>query len=351
MPFCPKCGAEVGAGDSFCRQCGTRLPAPRPDTAHETALVGERAEAPPIPAGLALWTRPVAEGTAISLGLGVIFLAVSVFLSKDYVPFCWFYTKPLGWVWVAIVAVGAAWAAKDAREKGFTLGGIAGGIVGLLCPLVEYAVLGSGLASLKYSLGGVLFGVAVGLFAGLFAGILGSPVMVRFPTRQKRVATGIMAVMTLVGVVLLSLPGGDAGDHFRLGLRFFRFGMYSSAADEFRRSIQLDPYNPAPHNNLGICYYKLGMVEDALKEWKTAKYLDLTFLDPRENLIKVYRDLGRAEELAAELGELAKLYLAMEKTKEALAAAQDALRLDPNNKDALWVVRKLSKPRRGEGGG
>lgn len=350
MPFCPKCGAEVEARDAFCKRCGARLPVVgRPDAAPPT--VAEERPAVALPPGVALWTKPVAEGAAIALGLGIVFLVASVFLSKDYVPFGWFYMKPLGWVWVAIVAVGAAWAAKDAREQGFTLGGITGGIVGLLYPLIEYAVFGGGLASLRYSLGSILLGVVVGLFAGLFAGILGSPVMVRFPARQKRVATGIMAVMTLVGVVLLSLPGGDAEDHFRLGLKFFQFRMYSAAAEEFQKSIRMDPYNPAPHNNLGICYYKTGLIEDAIKEWKTAKYLDMTFLDPRKNLIMVYQELKRLPELANELGELAKLYWAMEKPEKAVAAARGALEIDPNNQDALWVLRKFSEAKEGEGGG
>jgi len=342
MPFCPGCGAEVGAEDSFCKRCGARLLAVgRPDTA-PTVPAEERPTAV-APSRATFWTRPVSEGVAIALGLSLVFLGASVFLSKDYVPFGWFYTKPLGWVWVAIVAVGAAWSAKDAREQGFTLGGITGGIVGLLFSLIEYAVFGGGLASPRYSLGSTLFGVAVGLFAGLFAGILGSPVMVRFPTRQKRMAVGIMAAMTLAGVLLLSLPGGDAEDHFRLGLRFTSLGMYSTAAEEFQKSIRLNPYVPSPHNNLGICYLKMGLIEEAISEWKTAKFLDPMFPDPRENLAKVYETLRMREEMAMELGELAKLYLAMGKEEEALEAARKALDADPNNKDALYVLEKLTK--------
>lgn len=347
MPFCSECGAEVRADDSFCKRCGARLMVSRLEVSPEVVSpVVEERPAVALPLRIVSWTRPVAEGTVFSLGLSVIFLVVSLAFSKDYVPFSWFYVKPLGWVWVAIVAVGAAWAAKDGREQGFILGGITGGIVGLLYPLIEYAIFGGGLASFKYSLGSVLFGAAAGIFAGLFAGILGSPVIVRFPTRQKRVVTGIMAIMTLVGVVFLSLPGTDAEDHFRLGLKFFRFEMHSMAAKEFEKSIRLNPYSPTPHNNLGICYLQLGLIEEAIREWKTAKYLDPTFLDPRENLVKVFRALGRDEELSAELGELARLYWAMNEVEKAVETARAALEIDPRNEDANWVLKRFREGRR-----
>ncbi len=44
MPYCPKCGAEVGEEMTFCPKCGATLGAPRPPARREKAEKQEKQE-------------------------------------------------------------------------------------------------------------------------------------------------------------------------------------------------------------------------------------------------------------------------------------------------------------------
>jgi len=109
-----------------------------------------------------------------------------------------------------------------------------------------------------------------------------------------------------------------AGPHVHLGNVLDDTGRPHDAEAEYRIAIQLDPKDAGAHYNLGLLLEDSG--RQSLAEVEMRRYTELAPADPDGwvRLSEVLRALG--------------------KNREALAAAQAALRLDPANEDAKGIV-------------
>jgi tetratricopeptide (TPR) repeat protein len=109
-----------------------------------------------------------------------------------------------------------------------------------------------------------------------------------------------------------------------LGLVCAKQGRYTEAVSFFRKAIELEPDDPNPHLNLGIAYGKTGQNASAETEFRTA-----LSLSPQQQNSQVHFKLGA-------------LYLSMGRRAEALREYQAGLKSDPENREALAAVQKLS---------
>jgi Tfp pilus assembly protein PilF len=120
----------------------------------------------------------------------------------------------------------------------------------------------------------------------------------------------------------LRLAPNDSSVLNNLGLACSKQGRYAEAVSFFHQAIELQPDDPNPHSNLGIAYEKTGQYGPAETEFRTALSLDA-------NDSQAHFQLGA-------------LYLAQGRRTEALREYQAGLKSDPENRDALAAVEKLS---------
>ncbi len=73
-------------------------------------------------------------------------------------------------------------------------------------------------------------------------------------------------------------------DFINLGRAYERTGDTISAADAYRRAIELSPSNPTYHNKLGVLYAKNGDYEKAMSAFLEAVRLDPHYDEARHNL-------------------------------------------------------------------
>jgi tetratricopeptide (TPR) repeat protein len=113
----------------------------------------------------------------------------------------------------------------------------------------------------------------------------------------------------------------------------------------YRRAIELDPNEGAPHNGLGNVYRDLGRSEEAIAAYRRAIELDPEEAIYHNNLGNVYSELGRSEEAIAayrraiELdpeeavyhNNLGIVYSDLGRSEEAIAAYRRAIELDPDD--------------------
>jgi tetratricopeptide (TPR) repeat protein len=105
----------------------------------------------------------------------------------------------------------------------------------------------------------------MGLLAGTIAGIVGSPVMVRFPTAQKRLALLVIIVGVIPAIIMVALPRQDALFHAHMAYAYYNRKMFLSATRHFERAYQLDPYDASVNSDLAVCYAQIGMREASLE--------------------------------------------------------------------------------------
>jgi Flp pilus assembly protein TadD len=122
----------------------------------------------------------------------------------------------------------------------------------------------------------------------------------------------------------LRLAPNDASILNNLGLACTKQERYAEALAFFRKAIELKPDDPSPHSNLGIAYEKTGQNASAETEFRAA-----LSLSPQQDSSRAHFKLGA-------------LYLAQGRRAEALREYQAGLKSDPDNRDALAVVQKLS---------
>jgi tetratricopeptide (TPR) repeat protein len=120
-------------------------------------------------------------------------------------------------------------------------------------------------------------------------------------------------------------------------------GRYAAAAEEYRKALAVQPYDPTVHNKLGICYQQLHNDGMARREYDRALALDPGYAEVWNNIGTLeqarmrFRLAVRAYKKAIETKpghatfwkNLGSTYLALGQVQEALEAYQEAFRLDP----------------------
>jgi tetratricopeptide (TPR) repeat protein len=122
----------------------------------------------------------------------------------------------------------------------------------------------------------------------------------------------------------LRLAPNDSSTLNNLGLLCTTQGRYAEAVSFLSKAIELKPDDPNPHLNLGIAYGKAGQNGSAETEFRTA-----LSLSPGQDNSHAHFQLGA-------------LYLSQGRRAEALREYQAGLKSDPQDRDALAAVGKLS---------
>ncbi|MHC4183291.1 MAG: tetratricopeptide repeat protein [Planctomycetota bacterium] len=78
----------------------------------------------------------------------------------------------------------------------------------------------------------------------------------------------------------------------RLGVSYFKEGMFEEAVQEFKRAIEIYPDYVGAYNNLAVAYIKLGMIDQAISEFKEAARLKPDAVEPHYNLGLLYQEKG-----------------------------------------------------------
>ena len=152
----------------------------------------------------------------------------------------------------------------------------------------------------------------------------------------------------------------DMDLRYRLGNIYLAKGMLNEAGAEYRQVLQMDPNNGGAHNGLANLYYRQRKFDDAM-----AEYLQAIQMNP--NLAEVNLDLGNAyyekrqysqaanyfkkyTELAPKdaVGYfmLAKAYQVQKDSTlfpQAIAMSEKAVKLDPNNDGAWYLLASLNR--------
>jgi Tfp pilus assembly protein PilF len=128
----------------------------------------------------------------------------------------------------------------------------------------------------------------------------------------------------------------------RAAVHFAR-GRYAAAVEEYRRALEVQPYDPSVHNKLGICYQQMRDDAMARREYDRALELDPGYGEVWNNIGTLeqsrwrFKDAVRAYKKAIDVKpghasfwkNLGSAYLALGQTDEAFEAYQEAFRLDP----------------------
>ncbi|MEM2126564.1 MAG: tetratricopeptide repeat protein [Candidatus Methanosuratincola sp.] len=322
--------------------------------------------------------RPVAEGVAICVVIGLFYLIIGFFVSHTYTPLLQLYQSNQGLLWLALFTVGCAWASKDERENSFLTGALSGLFSGFFLAVAEILFL-AGPFCLRYVMAATLTAGAVGLVAGTIAGIVGSPVIVRFPTSQKRLALLLIIGGVISALIIAALPVQDETFHSRMARAYYDRKLYFAAARHFEKAYQLQPFDARTNSDLAVCYAQLGLRDasvdllekavavDRLNRKRDPNYIPIP--EPYKNLAISYftegMQLGDAKMLAAaanhfneyiqlvpdaELSvflDLMNTYLQLGQPEQALAVAEQAIQLYPDDaalNEQLGELRKRVRP-------
>ncbi len=120
-------------------------------------------------------------------------------------------------------------------------------------------------------------------------------------------------------------------------------GRYAAAAEEYRKALAVQPYDPTVHNKLGICYQQLQNDGMARREYDRALALDPGYAEVWNNIgtleqarkrfklaVRAYKKaIDTKRGLATPWKNLGNAYLALGQVQEAFEAYQEAFRLDP----------------------
>jgi len=321
--------------------------------------------------------RPVAEGVAICVVIGLFYLIMGFFVSHTYTPLLQLYQSNQGLLWLALFTVGCAWASKDERENSFLTGALSGLLSGFFLSIAETLFL-AGPFCFRYVMAATLTAGAVGLIAGTIAGIVGSPVIVRFPTSQKRLALLLIIGGVISALIIVALPPQEETFHSRMARAYYHRKLYFAAARHFEKAYQLQPFDARINSDLAVCYAQIGLRDasvdllekavavDRLNRKRDPNYLPIP--EPYKNLaISYFREgmqLGDPKMLAAaancfqeyiqlvpdaELSvflDLMNTYLQLGQPDQALAVAEQAIQLYPDDaalKDQFTELQKLVK--------
>jgi len=136
------------------------------------------------------------------------------------------------------------------------------------------------------------------------------------------------------------------------GDRLYQSGNLTGAVSEFQMALKLDPENVNVHNSLGVCHGLLGDMDRALEEFEIARQLDSDEITALYNIGLVHQLCGRNQEAlekfleAGRIGEdifeiafqTGKLYCDLSEWERARGFLEKAIQLDP---DASVTYRYL----------
>jgi Flp pilus assembly protein TadD len=120
-------------------------------------------------------------------------------------------------------------------------------------------------------------------------------------------------------------------------------GRYAAAVEEYRRALEVQPYDASVHNKLGICYQQLRDDSMARREYDRAVQLDPGYGEVWNNIgtleqsRKRFKSAVRSYKKAIDVKpghasfwkNLGSAYLALGQAEQAFEAYQEAFRLDP----------------------
>ena len=136
------------------------------------------------------------------------------------------------------------------------------------------------------------------------------------------------------------------------GLKQFRTGNFTEAAELFKQVIELEPSNSNAHNELGVTCVRLGRLEDSLACFQAAIRINPGFAEALYNLGTQCFKLGRYDESIRALSESVRfepdhapgwnnLGVALARTEhhtEAIRAYKTALRIRPAWPETLMLM-------------
>jgi Flp pilus assembly protein TadD len=217
------------------------------------------------------------------------------------------------------------------------------------------ARLGLQLMRRVFALGGLTAAVGVAAIASGCGG--SSPAPAKSPTASTGDAGAAPVAATNTDVAAPdehSELSGPAKDAYNRGWSAWLAGDLNGAKAAFTDATQKDSHAAAPHYSLGVVLERLGQVPDAQQEYRAA----FTFKPDYEIAMGAYAlslaysgHAGEADTFLTDKHnrnpQSARIstYLSMVKSIEgdsgsAQSLAQDALRLDPNNKDAMMAIAR-----------
>lgn len=124
------------------------------------------------------------------------------------------------------------------------------------------------------------------------------------PMRRAVLLVFAAAALAAVPVRADAPPKSDGEANFLAGLTHLQEDRPALAADEFRKSIRLDPKSPYSHKGLGIAYTQMRRYPEAIATLRKALELNPYYVDVRNDLgtaliLSGKREEGKAELLAA----------------------------------------------------
>ncbi len=148
---------------------------------------------------------------------------------------------------------------------------------------------------------------------------------------------------------------GDSRILYNLALALDRNADYQQEREILQRAIELDPKFTLAHNQLGFLHLQAADMANAEKEFKAAIACDPHYAEAQNNLGSLYGEQGRdgdAERLFRQAVENNPLYAqafvnlgvtlaSQSRLAEAMQAVQSALRIEPDNKDAVEINAKI----------
>jgi len=143
--------------------------------------------------------------------------------------------------------------------------------------------------------------------------------------------------------------------YFNIGLASYYLKQYHDAAEAYRQSIRLDPYNAADsYYALGLVYRDWGRAEDEIQAYKQAIRLKPDYINAYERLGATYLKTKKYAEAIEAYKQLSSLkpgdasapnnsgeaYLALGRLNDAMEAFKQAIRLRPDFGRAFYNLGK-----------
>ncbi len=154
---------------------------------------------------------------------------------------------------------------------------------------------------------------------------------------------------------------GDPTAHNNLGLALLNAGRLDDALKVYQRASKLAPDDPIPLEKCADVMEQLGQLQDAAKQylavadihlgnqdmdkaianWERATHIASGLIDIRKKLALAYEKTGRKRQAVREYLTLAYNYKKVGNTPVAIQAVERALRLEPQNPQALNALQAL----------
>lgn len=149
---------------------------------------------------------------------------------------------------------------------------------------------------------------------------------------------------------LIRINAYDSIGYNVLGAAYYLQGKdLNKAIEAYKKSIEVDPYNPDSHNILALVYQKQGQLKKAAKEFREALHIKPDYDIVYNNLVNLYASSGKLDELENVLNglisqdpgirtialrhKLSQFYLQRAKIEKAKEQYLIILRLDPKNEE------------------